>query len=128
MRNRTRHLWDDDEDDEDDEEEEVENCPTKIRRMKGHSYDHLDKVQLVNKGYLCMPDKMWTDELSKEKKDFVISFNSRICFGATTNNMDKSAIFAKVFEERSSGEAGEKITRRKFGLNLEHNTEDEEKK
>eukprot|EP00957_Ditylum_brightwellii_P080395 6114636-Ditylum_brightwellii.AAC.1 len=84
MRNRTRCHH---KEYEDKEEDRIEKHPAKIRRMKEHSYDHIGKVQLVNKGYLCMPDKMWMKELSKEEKDFVVNLNSRIRFGEMTDNM-----------------------------------------
>eukprot|EP00957_Ditylum_brightwellii_P008872 672459-Ditylum_brightwellii.AAC.1 len=71
LRNRARRIREEYE----EEDKEEEKCQTKIRRVKGkHNYDHVDRIQMVKKGYLCIPDNVWLKELSKDEKDFVISF------------------------------------------------------
>eukprot|EP00957_Ditylum_brightwellii_P180051 13715872-Ditylum_brightwellii.AAC.1 len=59
---------------EEGEEDDASNnkyvCPSKIKRVKERSYGHIDTIRIIKSGYLTVPDQMWAQDLSEDKKKF----------------------------------------------------------
>eukprot|EP00957_Ditylum_brightwellii_P020347 1535393-Ditylum_brightwellii.AAC.1 len=66
------------EDEKDDDLEEEYHYPSKIRRIKDKSYDHIDTIRIVKNRYLTITDNMWAQDLSEDEKKFVIRYNEKI--------------------------------------------------
>lgn len=101
--------------------------PTKIRRVKEKSYGHIDTIRVVRNGYLSVPDEMWARDLSEDEKKFVISYNARIRYRESTDNMDVPSKFqAALKDQRQASGKEEKTLRRKIGFNLGKGKDDED--
>ena len=75
-------------------------CHTKIRRLKGKSYDQIDTIRVVKNGYLSVPDEMWARDLSEDEKKFVISYNARIRYCESTDNLDVPSKFQAALRDQ----------------------------
>eukprot|EP00957_Ditylum_brightwellii_P033567 2544498-Ditylum_brightwellii.AAC.1 len=108
--NQLRQLREEDEKDDNQKEEFCHQI--KIRRIKDTLYDHIDTIRMVKNGYLTAPDNMWAQELSEDEKKFVISYNAKIRYHKSTNNIGILSRFWSVIKEgRKSRDKDEKVLR-----------------
>eukprot|EP00957_Ditylum_brightwellii_P026188 1981032-Ditylum_brightwellii.AAC.1 len=103
VHNCQRRLGEEEEEDDGSDNEYV--YPSKIKRVKERSYNHIDTSRMVKKGYLSVPDSIWTWDLSEDEKKF---------------------FKAVLRDSKTSSGKEEKVLRCKIGFNLGREKEEDE--
>eukprot|EP00957_Ditylum_brightwellii_P156248 11892651-Ditylum_brightwellii.AAC.1 len=51
------------------------------------SFWKVDETKISPQGFINVPDQIWRNELSKDKKDFVVAHNAKKQHGESTANL-----------------------------------------
>jgi hypothetical protein len=91
----------------------------------------VDETEISVQGFINVPDQIWRNKLSMNKKDYVVAHNAKKQRRESAENLTVPKRFKRLLKERESqGQEGrdeEKIAKRRLGFNLDDVREDEKK-
>eukprot|EP00957_Ditylum_brightwellii_P183605 13984897-Ditylum_brightwellii.AAC.1 len=72
----------------------------KARRLG--SFWKVDETEISPLGFIDVPDQIWRNELSKDKKHFVAAHNAKKQHGASTANLTVPKRFERLLKEKET--------------------------